>query len=162
MGVLDRRFINDLMRRVDKYIMTNDNCIFCKIINGQEPACFLYRDEFCSAFLDIQPVNPGHTLVIPNLHCESFLDLSPEISGRLINIAQIIAGALGNSSIRCEGINLVLADGEAAGQEVFHTNLHIIPRNQGDGFGFRFGNRYFNRPSRDELERVAEIIRKGL
>ena len=73
-----------------------------------------------------------------------------------------LADALRRSGVRCEGVNLFLADGEAAGQEVFHVHLHVIPRFPGDGFGFRFAPGYFQLPGRDALDQVASAIRHVL
>ena len=144
-----------------------DNCIFCKILAGLEPASFLYQDESCSAFMDIRPVNPGHFLVIPNDHARHLADLDEETGAQLFRVGQRLAGALRKSSVsheglRCEGVNLFLADGEAAGQEVFHVHLHVIPRFAGDGFGFRFGPAYSELPERSELEQLAKQIRLSL
>lgn len=112
--------------------------------------------------MDIQPVNPGHVLVIPNSHATSLADLNEEIGAHMFRIAKRVAGALWSSGIRCEGVNLLLADGEAAGQEVFHVHLHVFPRYRDDGFGFKFGSGYSNKPDRAELDIVAQQIRKEL
>jgi histidine triad (HIT) family protein len=142
-------------------------CIFCDILAGKQPASMVYRDEICSAFMDIQPVNPGHTLIVPNYHVASLADLDAETGGHLFAAAQRVATGLQavaaqGGGLRCEGVNLFLADGEAAGQEVFHVHLHVIPRFRGDGFGFRFGPSYGQRPSRGELDGIAAKIRADL
>jgi len=135
------------------------SCIFCDIVGGNAPASIILRDELCTAFMDIQPVNPGHVLVVPNRHATYLADLLPETGGQMFRVAQQIAAALRRSGVRCEGVNLFVADGEAAGQDVFHVHLHVIPRYAGDGFGFRFGPAYGARPPRAELDRLAEQIR---
>ena len=122
------------------------------------PRTFRQRHPL-SAF---QPVNPGHVLVIPNQHAANLADLDPDCGAHLFRVAQQIAQALRTSGIPCEGINLFLADGEVAGQDVFHVHLHVIPRYSGDGFGFRFGPHYGNRPNRAELDMMAEAIRSAL
>ena len=137
------------------------SCIFCAIIAGSAPASLLYQDELCVAFLDIQPVNPGHLLVVPRQHAVDLAALDPADGARLFQVGQQMAQALRRSGLRCEGVNLFLADGETAGQEVPHVHLHVFPRYAGDGFGLKFNPRYFQRPSREELEAVAEKIRKG-
>lgn len=136
-----------------------NRCIFCDILAGKSPASFVYRDEVCSAFMDIQPVNPGHVLVIPNAHATHLAQLPPETGAHMFQVAQRIAQALRQSGVRCEGVNLFLADGEAAGQDVFHVHLHVFPRYRGDGFGFRFGPQYGQRPERAELDMLADKIR---
>lgn len=142
-------------------------CVFCGILAGERPASMVYQDGVCSAFMDIQPVNPGHTLIVPNDHAADLAGLDPDTGGHLFAVAQRIAAALRSaarqgSGLRCEGVDLFLADGEAAGQEVFHVHLHVIPRFRGDGFGFRFGPAYGTQPARIELDGVAAQIREAL
>jgi histidine triad (HIT) family protein len=138
------------------------DCVFCDILAGEEEASFVYRDEQCAAFMDIQPVNPGHVLVIPNDHATDLAELQPEIGASMFQLAQRLAAALRASGLRCEGVNLFLADGPAAGQEVFHVHLHVLPRFSGDGFGLKFAPSYFNRPSRAALHEAAARIKEVL
>jgi histidine triad (HIT) family protein len=137
-------------------------CIFCDIVGGNAPASIVYRDDLCMAFMDIQPVNPGHLLVVPNRHATHLADLLPETGGQMFRVAQQVAAVLRQGGVRCEGVNLFVADGRAAGQDVFHVHLHVIPRYVGDGFGFRFGPAYGTQPLRAELDRLAEQIKHGL
>jgi histidine triad (HIT) family protein len=139
-----------------------DHCTFCDILASKLPASIAYQDEVCTAFMDIQPVNEGHLLVIPNEHAASLADLEPETGSHMFAVAQRIAQAVRESGVRCQGINLFVADGAVAGQEVFHVHLHIIPRYRGDGFGFRFGPNYGQRPARTELDRIAGQVREAL
>ncbi len=136
--------------------------VFAQILSGEAPATFVYRDDTVSAFMDIQPVNPGHVLVVPNEQVAFLSDLDEEIGAQLFRIAQRIAKALRRSGLPCEGVNLFLADGEVAMQEVFHVHLHVFPRYKGDGFGLRFSERYFQKPERSELEEAGAKIRKAL
>ena len=122
----------------------------------------VYRDQLCSALMDIQPVNPGHILIIPNLHATYLADLPPETGAHMFQVAQRVAQALRESGVRCQGVDLFLADGEAAGQDVFHVHLHVIPRYRGDGFGFRFGPAYGQRPPRSQLDDLAGQVRQHL
>ena len=138
------------------------DCIFCNILSGQLPSSLVYQDAFCTAFMDIQPVNPGHVLVIPNNHVPHLVGLDELTGSHMMRVAQRVAAALRGSGVRCEGINLFLADGEAAGQEVFHVHLHVFPRYKGDGFGMKFSQRYWVKPERAELEAVAKQIRDAL
>ncbi len=141
--------------------MTDEkDCIFCKILVGEAEGSFVYRDEVCAAFMDIQPVNPGHLVVIR--HAASLADLKEEEGAQIFRVAQRLAAALRQSGVKCEGVNFLLADGEAALQEVFHIHLHVLPRYPGDGFGFRFAPAYFQKPERRALEAVAGKIRKVL
>ena len=138
------------------------DCVFCSILAGERPASVVSQDETCTAFMDIQPVNPGHVLVIPNVHAATLADLDPGTGGQMFRVAQRIAQAMREGGIRCEGVNFFLADGSAAGQDVFHVHLHVIPRYRGDGFGFRFGPEYGKRPPRAELDSRAAQLRGAL
>ncbi len=142
--------------------MTRGVCIFCEIVRGKAPASLLYSDDWVVAFMDIRPVNPGHLLVVPRMHARHLADLDPDTGGHMFRIGRELAGALRASGVRCEGVNLFLADGEAAGQDVCHVHLHIIPRFRGDGFGFRFGPEYDLVPVRETLDQTATAIRKAL
>jgi diadenosine tetraphosphate (Ap4A) HIT family hydrolase len=137
-------------------------CVFCEILGGRVPASFVYRDEWVSAFMDHQPVNPGHLLVVPNQHAGSLAELDPADGARLFQVAQQLAAALRVGGLPCAGVNLYLADGAAAGQEVPHVHLHVIPRLVGDGAGLRKGpsSRPYPRPS--DLDEVAAAIRQAL
>ena len=137
-------------------------CVFCGILAGKSPGSVVYRDELCVAFMDTQPVNAGHVLVVPLKHAAYLSDLDSPTAGHLMVVAQRIADALRQSRVRTEGVNLILADGAAAGQEVFHVHLHVIPRHAGDGFGFRFGPEYTNRPPREQLDAATAQIRDAL
>ncbi len=138
------------------------DCIFCEIIAGRAEASKVYEDELCTVFMDIQPINPGHLLVVPKAHAADLADLAPEIGGHLFQVAQRIALNLPSTGIKCEGVNLVFAHREAAGQDVFHAHLHVIPRFKGDGFGFKFGPGYRDLPAREALDKIASQIRHTL
>ena len=135
-----------------------DRCVFCEIVGGRSPSSVVFRDERCVAFMDIQPVNPGHLLVVPIEHAAILSELDEDVGAHVFRVAQRLASALRASGLRCEGINLLLADGEAAGQDVFHVHLHVFPRFNGDGFGLRFGPNYANKPNRQELEAAAQRV----
>jgi histidine triad (HIT) family protein len=122
----------------------------------------VYEDEACAALMDIAAINQGHVLVVPRQHSPSLAQLDPEVGGAMFRLAQRIAQALTHSGLRCEGVNLLLADGEAAGQEVMHVHLHVLPRYRGDGFGFRFGPGFRQHPQRSELDDVAGRIGRAL
>ena len=136
-------------------------CIFCQILAGELPASFVYQDDCISAFLDIQPVNPGHLLVVPHRHAETLGELPPDIAGHMMVVARRLMPGLHDADLRCEGVNLFLAEGAVAGQEVPHVHLHVIPRFKGDGFGLHFAADYGTLPQRDDLDRVAAVIRDG-
>ena len=135
------------------------DCIFCKLLSGELEVSMVHQDALCSAFMDIQPVNPGHVLVVPNRHASSLADLKEEEGAQMFRVAQRVAGALRQSGVKCEGVNFFLADGAVAGQEVFHVHLHIFPRYAGDGFGLVFSAAYSRKPERRELNEIAERLR---
>jgi len=134
------------------------DCIFCKIIKGGLPSSKVYEDEVCIAFMDIQPVNPGHVLVVPKTHSKDLSDLPADTGAHLFRVAQRIAVHMPEVGIKTEGINLLVAHGEAAGQEVFHVHLHVIPRYKEDGFGFKFDPNYKDLAERSELDSIANKI----
>ena len=137
-------------------------CILCQIVEGTLPSSKVYEDKICLALMDIQPVNPGHVLVIPKVHFVDLTDLPKDIGSHLFQVAQQIVLSLPKTDVKIEGADLFLAHGEAAGQEIFHVHLHVIPRFTGDGFGFRFGPNYSNLPERQELDSIAAQIKQEL
>ena len=139
-----------------------ENCVFCRIVKGVTPADVVYSDDSVLAFMDIQPVNPGHVLIIPKAHTAGLSNLDKETGGHMFKIAMRVAEGIKKSGVRCEGVNLLLSDGEAAFQEIFHVHLHVIPRFKGDGFGIRFGRQYGLRPDKRELQGIAAKIREAM
>ncbi|MBN1619557.1 HIT family protein [candidate division WOR-3 bacterium] len=138
------------------------DCIFCRILSEELPSSKIYEDDLVIAIMDIQPVNKGHVLIIPRKHCKSPIQLSDITNERIMSVAKKINKAIRETDIRAEGINYFLADGEKAGQEVFHVHLHVFPRYKNDGFGLKFSEDYRNIPSRRELDEIAEKIRTAL
>ena len=140
--------------------MTN-SCVFCAIVAGEAPASTVYRDETVIAFMDIRPANPGHVLVVPLEHADSILDIRDEaILARMFSVGRQVAAALTDSGVRVEGFNLFLANGTVAGQTVFHTHLHVLPRFGGDGLGFsRAANARM--PLQSDLSELAQRIRRA-
>ena len=138
---------------------TDPACVFCGIIAGRVEASRVYEDDDVAAFLDVRPLTPGHLLVVPRDHAASLAELDEETGMRVFAAARRLAGALRNSAVPCEGVNFFLADGVAAGQEVFHVHLHVIPRTPGDGFRLKGRPRT---PGRGELDATAERVRRGI
>src|ERR1035437_622741 len=136
-------------------------CVFCDIVTGQAPASFVYRDDRVTAFLDNRPVTPGHLLVIPNDHLETMADLDDGLLSDITRVGARLAAALRSSGLPCEGINLFLADGAAAGQEVLHAHLHVFPRTPGDGFTVGATAWAGPEPDRRALDAVADVIRSA-
>lgn len=133
--------------------------IFADIIADRAPASKVYEDDDVLAFMDIRPATPGHVLVVPKVAAPNLAELDPTIGGKLFQVGQRVAAALRASEVGCDGVNFFLADGVAAGQEVFHVHLHVIPRTSGDGFGLRFRA---TSPQRADLDYLAGSIRGAL
>lgn len=133
------------------------NCIFCKIVAGQVPCTKLYEDEDVLAFLDINPVTYGHTLVISKEHYSTFLSTPKEIMNKVMNVAQRI-GQVQIEQLGAKGVNILINSYEAAGQVVPHFHVHVIPRYTAkDGFRLEF------KELKDvNLPKVAEEIKDNL
>ena len=106
--------------------------IFSQIITGDLPCFKVYEDDRVLAFLDIHPIQPGHTLIIPKQESENGLVADPQDMGHMMQVAQKIGNALINI-VGCDGVNFLMNNGAAAGQKIFHTHLHVIPRFTEDG-----------------------------
>ncbi|MGJ0121623.1 HIT family protein [Williamsia sp. MIQD14] len=114
-------------------------CVFCAIVAGTAPARMVYSDDHVMGFLDIRPVRPGHTLVIPREHHPDLAGITSEMGTRLFDAARLIGAALRSSSIAADGVNVMINDGRAAFQTVFHTHVHVVPRHHGDRLSFARG-----------------------
>ncbi|MBA3891114.1 MAG: HIT family protein, partial [Gemmatimonadaceae bacterium] len=133
------------------------SCIFCDLIQGAAEVSVCYEDAEAIAFMDIQPVNAGHVLVVPRQHYESLLDVPPELGAHLFNVTMRLANAVKRVT-GCEGMNLVVNSGVAAGQDVFHYHVHIIPRTKGDGFNIELPFSGSGMPGRTQLDMTAARI----
>lgn len=131
-----------------------NDCIFCKIVAGVVPSFKLYEDEKTLAFLDITPVNPGHALVVPKKHAADVFDIEEDEWHHLMKTARTIAHAI-QKSLDADGVNIDTNNRPAAGQVVFHSHVHVIPRYLNDGFVHWKGTQY----SEGEAARIAEKIR---
>ena len=137
----------------------NESCLFCKIVRGEIPASVIFEDKFTMAFMDIFPISKGHCLLIPKQHYVNMLDVDAKIAKRLgARLAELNRKV--HSAFEPDGIINVIANGVGAGQEVPHLHMHVIPRNEGDRFGFMFPDDYREEMApRDELDSVAKTIR---
>lgn len=143
-------------------MVLDPDCVFCRIIDGQAPASIVYRDELVTAFMDISPVTPGHLLVVPNQHSPYLEGLGDDAGQHLFHIGRRLSLAMRRSGLPCEGVNLYMADGAAAGQTVFHVHMHVIARYTGDGFRVHLPAGYGDLPSRQVLETNAGRVRDAL
>jgi histidine triad (HIT) family protein len=134
-----------------------DDCIFFLFVKGESPSHKVYEDEDILAFLDINPVNPGHTLVIPKEHCKDLLSTPTELAQKLMATVQKLAPVI-MKSVESDAFNLGVNCGETAGQVVFHTHLHIMPRFESDKYELWHGKEM----SEDELKAISEKIKSNL
>lgn len=114
--------------------MKVDNCIFCKLANGEIPTATLYEDEDFRVILDANPASKGHALIIPKEHYANLYELDETLAGKAMILAKKMITKL-TEILGCDGYNLVQNNGECAGQTVFHFHLHMIPRYKDDGVG---------------------------
>ena len=135
-------------------------CIFCEIVAGRSPASSFYEDDRVLGLMTIGPVTTGHAMVIPKRHAAYLADLDEETGRHLFTVVQRTAAAIRASGVRCEGINLFLADGAAAAQEVFHVHMHVFPRYRGDDLYVRTRERRYTAPA--EREPYARKLRPHL
>ena len=132
--------------------------MFCGIVAGHLESSLVHEDDQVVAFLDIRPLTQGHLLVVPRAHAASLADLDGELGAAVFRVGQRLALALRRSGVPCEGVNLFLADGAAAGQEVGHVHLHVLPRTPGDGFRISARPRF---PERAGLDATAALVRSA-
>jgi len=132
-------------------------CVFCEIVAGRLPVSAFYEDELVLGLMTIGPVTEGHAMVIPKKHVPFLGDLNEETGRHLWTVSQRTAAAIRECGVRCEGVNLFLADGKAAFQHIFHLHMHVFPRYAGDSF--RLVADWDNQPPRRELDRAAAQIR---
>lgn len=136
---------------------TEPSCPFCDLIRGAAEVSVCYEDSVALAFMDIQPVNNGHTLVVPKQHYESLQDLPREIGMHLFDVAMRL-GPVIRKVAAAEGTNIVVNSGAAAGQDVFHYHVHVIPRRAGDGFDVPLPFAGSQMPDRTLLDAMAARI----
>ena len=131
------------------------DCIFCKIVAGEIPASRVYEDDHFLAFLDISQVTPGHTLVIPKKHARNLLEMTPDETAALFNIVSRVTKKV-ESATQPQGMNIISNMEEIAGQSVFHTHVHILPRySQEDDLKIDF---IAHEPDFDRLAQLAKDI----
>lgn len=136
-------------------------CIFCAILEGRVPRSVVYEDEDAVVFMDLFPVHPGHALIVPRRHIEDLESCPGELAGRLFELSGKIAPAVVRAT-GAAGFNVWTANGKAAGQEVLHLHLHVLPRYEDDTFGLRFPKGYPQEAERAALDAMADRIRSTL
>lgn len=135
-----------------------DDCIFCMILEGKLPSSKVYESEHLYGFLDLNPVNKGHALIIPKKHCADIFDCDPAIGQEVVEAFQRVGEAL-KKVTGCTGVNIMQNNGRTAGQMVFHLHWHLIPRHAGDGFTLWPQGKYADM---DEMNGMAAKLREAL
>lgn len=133
------------------------HCIFCDIVKGAAEVSVCYEDREAIAFMDIQPVNDGHVLVVPRQHFETFGDLPHSLGAHLFRVAMELSPVVRKVS-GADAMNLIVSSGEEAGQDVYHFHIHLIPRKAGDGFDVPLPFPGSAMPDRSALELYAARI----
>ena len=135
-----------------------ENCIFCKIAGGKILSAKIYEDKNTIAFLDIAPISSGHSLVVPKKHSVNLLDIDEEDAVETMKTVRKIAKAVSKANNNCD-VNIEMNNGKNAGQVVFHTHIHVIPRFENDGHDW---NRSHGKYEGNAMDLAAEKIRKCL
>lgn len=136
--------------------MTDENCVFCKIIAGEIPSTTVYEDDDFKAILDVNPAARGHVIILPKKHAANIFELEDEDAAKVFPIAKKIASAV-KKTYDCDGVNILQNNGEAAGQTVFHLHVHVVPRYYDDEV-----NIMWKPGETPDLDAVADEIKKNL
>jgi histidine triad (HIT) family protein len=140
-------------------------CPFCRIASGKAPASIVYKDATVLAFMDLNPANIGHTLVVPREHWENIYEVPENVLADMFLVVKRVSAAV-KKTIGAEGISVLQLNGRAAGQMVMHFHIHIIPRFRGDplskAIGVMVGHQGFEKPERRDLDETARKIRENL
>lgn len=133
--------------------MKREDCIFCKLANGEIPSATIYEDGDFRVFLDLGPATRGHALIVPKEHYADLFELPEELGKKAFALAKKLAVKM-KKAYTCDGFNLVQNNGEAAGQTVFHFHMHLIPRYENDGAGITWTPGSVSEEERAELVRL--------
>ena len=136
----------------------DETCIFCKIVRKQAPASIIYEDETVMAFLDIRPLNIGHTLIIPKKHYVDIFDISENLLSQVHKVAKQASIAV-KKAANADGISIIQQNGKAAGQDIFHLHVHVVPRFEGQKLP-HFSD--LKEVERAKLEEMAKKIKQHL
>lgn len=130
--------------------MKKEDCIFCKLANGEIPTRSIYEDEDFKVILDTAPATRGHALILPKEHADNLYQLPEEMTGRAFVLAKKMAASM-TEILGCQGFNIVQNNGEAAGQTVFHFHIHLVPRYTDDEQGLFWEPRHYSDEMLDEI-----------
>jgi histidine triad (HIT) family protein len=135
-----------------------ESCVFCRIVRGQAPASIIYEDDAVMAFLDIRPLYTGHTLVIPKQHYVDIFDIPDTLLSQVYIVAKHISPAI-KAATQADGISIIQQNGKAAGQDIFHLHVHVVPRFEGQKMP-RFSE--LKEVERAQLDEMAKKVRLNL
>lgn len=138
--------------------MNKDDCIFCKIANGEIPSATVYEDSICRVILDVNPANKGHALIIPKEHFENIYSMDAETAAKIFTIATEVAKAQ-KAELNPDGLNILQNNGEAAGQTVFHFHMHLVPRYIKDNVTMTW---IPGKADTEELSALSKALRKRI
>ena len=138
--------------------MKKDDCIFCKLANGDIPTNTLYEDDCVRVSFDAEPAAEGHVLILPKEHFDNIYELDDDTAGHVFKVAKKIATAM-NKTLDMDGLNVVQNNGEAAGQTVFHFHMHIIPRHNDDTVNVGWEK---HKVSSERIKDITDEVRKYL
>lgn len=139
----------------------DEQCIFCRIIGGEEMVSVVYEDDKAIAFLDIQPVSGGHTLIVSKEHYATLFDLPDDLLAHCASVAKRLARGL-KKATGAEAINIFSANGKAGGQDILHFHLHLIPIREGEPFALQLPVEDAPIPMRSELDITAARIGRAI
>lgn len=138
--------------------MNKDDCIFCKIANGEIPSATVYEDSICRVILDVNPANKGHALIIPKEHFDIIYSMDAETAAKIFTIATEVAKAQ-KAELNPDGLNILQNNGEAAGQTVFHFHMHLVPRYIKDNVTMTW---IPGKADTEELSALSKALRKRI
>ncbi len=141
-----------------KVNMNDSDCIFCKIVQGEIPCAEVYSSPRVMAFMDIGPVNKGHTLVIPKQHYPTLWEVPSDLGEELLDALKRVGRGIMDAT-KAAGLNVGMNNHKAAGQLVFHAHFHLVPRFPDDGFSLWPQGKY---DDMEEMERLAAAIRQEI
>jgi histidine triad (HIT) family protein len=141
--------------------MVDESCIFCHIIGGEEMVSLVHEDARVIAFMDIQPMNPGHTLVVSRDHYANLFEMPDDLLAHCMTVAKRIAPGI-KKAVGAAAVNVFSANGRAGGQDVLHFHLHLIPVKEGEDFALQLPLPDARIPSRSELDVMAARIGRAI
>lgn len=138
--------------------MKKEDCIFCKIANGEIPSACIYENKEFRVVLDVGPATRGHVLILTKEHYDNIFEIDAETAGKLFSLASVVARAM-KKTLNCDGMNILQNNGTIAGQTVFHFHLHLIPRYKGDNVKITWSQGEIND---DEKREIVNLIKKEI